>query len=132
MFTSIEEVPVEYRGMFYPPVIIDLNMDLDGTEEIRPDFFTFPDFRKKIEELNLAYFMGEFKDAPPIPDHIKILSRLKYAYIYEGESRHITYVDNETMKAYRMHDNSYYDGLLCPLQEITNFKFDRWCRGMDL
>lgn len=120
--------PESHRGMFYPLPTIDFN--LDGGKGA----FDFKDFtakmNRRVMELNMAFFLGEVKEKS---EEEKLLDRLKYARVsFEGKTGIITYVDNETYKAYRMHDNSYYDGLLYPLQEIPDCTFERWCRGMDL
>lgn len=124
--TPNAELPEKYRGMFYPPIV----HELDLTAEAAFDFTAYNEQRtKQLEKMNQAFFLGLFTGEFPEEE---ILRNLKYAYIVEDGSRYITYVDNKTEKAYRLHDNSYYDGLLWPLQEITGFTFERWCRGMDL
>lgn len=131
---DLNNIPSEYRHYFYPPIIVDINFG--DAKEIPEDFFGIKNRQKKIDEAMVQYFMNIFNGIEATivekPLEIQIIERLKYAYILEGGKRYITKVDNETMKAYRMHDNSYHDGLLYPLEEITDFTFERWCRGMDL
>lgn len=129
MYINVEEIPDSYRHMFYPPRIHKIDM-----ENSTPDFWLL---NKKVREglilkANMDFFIGEIEGKQEISEDEKLLSRLKYAYINEGPNKYITFVDNEAMKAYRMKDDSYYEGLLCPLEQVDNFTFDRWCRGMDL
>lgn len=129
MIKTLSDVPEDYRGYFWDPNRKPILLHTMYSDET----FDFELARKKREDtilqLNIAFFTGEgIKKS----DDKKLLARLKYGSIVEGDHKHITFVDKETMKAYRMKDNSYYEGLLCPLEEITDFTFDHWCSGMEL
>jgi len=50
----------------------------------------------------------------------------KWAWIIVGNTRFRAWVDNKTMKAYKA------DGYDKTWMEWRNFKFERWCRPMDL
>jgi hypothetical protein len=50
----------------------------------------------------------------------------KWAWVIINEKRMMCWVDNVTMKAYKA------DGYNKTDIEIPEFKFERWCRGMDL
>ncbi len=130
MITTLADVPDGYRHMFYPPKVIEFNAEAPSNFDFKKMNEEFNEqLRKRRQEIMVAFYLGQTKVKP---DDEQLLGRLKYAYITEGTHHYITYVDNETGKAYRLKDNSYYEGLLCPLEEITDFTFDRWCRGMDL
>lgn len=121
MIHNLEEVPSGYRYMFHPPIVHSM-IDISEGEF---DFKAFAKHRdEEILKLNMAFFTGVFKKKS---EDEKMLGRLKYASIIEGENQYITFVDKETGKAFRMKDDSYYEGLLCPLVEITNFTFHHWC-----
>lgn len=131
MSLDLNVIPEGYRHMFYPPVIHIMDEIKDaGKSDVERWSESIKARNEMIHAANLAFFLGDGKDSRS--DLEKLLDRFKYAYIKEGEDRYITYVDNKTMKAYRMVNNSYYDGLLYPPEEVGSFTFDRWCRGMDL
>jgi len=95
----------------------------------------FRNMAKTFEQGMRESLLRHIRGIPePIPTELELLKgRLKYARItYKGEEGHITFVDNETGKAYRMKDDHYYHGLIEPLEEITEFVFERWCTSMDV
>lgn len=109
MDADLSKIPHEYRHYFYPPIIVDMNFG--DAKEITEDFFGIKNRQKKIDEAMIQYFTNILNgtEAPIVEKslEIQIMERLKYAYILEGGKRYITKIDNETMKAYRMHDNRY-------------------------
>src|SRR6185436_10219876 len=61
----------------------------------------------------------------------QIVKRCKLAWITEGDNRFITYVDYETMKAYRAYEDNYNNtGPQLPLIEITDFTFHEFVKSM--
>lgn len=128
---NLNDIPSDYRHMFYPPVIQEM---FHFSEPSEYDIFDVFKKTAKVREenlmaLNVAFFTGEVRQKSELEI---LLSRFKYGCIIEGAHKYITYVDNETMKAYRLKDDSYYEGLLYPLQEVTEFTFDHWCSSMEL
>lgn len=112
----------------YGPVkVIDLNITADGQFSFKK---AAEEREKAVMEAMVSFFDRRSRKLTPEEE---IRTRLKYGIIYEGDIRRIVYVDNQTMKAYRMINNDYYmGGLEKPLNEIADFRFERWCTGMDL
>ena len=89
---------------------------------------------RMILEENLKFFKNpnyardEFAALPP---EQQIVKRCKLAWISENDKRFITYVDKETMKAYRAYEDHYNNsGPHLPLIEITNFTFHEFVQSM--
>jgi hypothetical protein len=61
----------------------------------------------------------------PSPEPKPICNK-KWAWIEVDGERQMQWVDNVTMKAYKR------DGYETTDVEIPNYKFERWCRPMDL
>ena len=102
---------------------------LDFTDD--SGVFDFKAMAARNAEFIMAEILKFFQDpnyeekefAGLSPDQ-QIVKRCKLAWIREGAKEFITYVDKETMKAYRTHKDNYNNyGPELPLDEIVNYTF---------
>lgn len=100
--------------------------------------FDFKAMKKRNEKLlmeeNMKFFLDpdyEAKEFAALPPERQIVKRCKLAWVTENDKRFITYVDKETMKAYRAYEDHYNNvGPQLPLIEITNFAFHTFVESM--